>query len=170
MCFLTEPTFQYKESFLDGLREFQHEGRLLNYNIRRIAADFESFLLREQTRRGSSSILQGRVPSIDFWLIDNNEYVGQLSVRPIMNDFLLRVAGNIGYQIRPSRRRCGYGKEILRLGLQKARELGIPKALITCDENNIGSKKIIEYNGGRFENAVNVEGSPTRKLRYWIDL
>jgi predicted acetyltransferase len=82
----------------------------------------------------------------------------------------LRVGGHIGYLIRPSERLHGYGKEMLRLGLQKARQFGLTRVLVTCDENNISSQKVIEYNGGRFENSILVEGSPVRKLRYWIDL
>jgi len=57
----------------------------------------------------------------------------------------------------------------LRLGLEKARDLGLRRVLVTCDETNIGSKKIIEYNGGVFENAVEAE-SPIKKLRYWIGI
>lgn len=170
MIFLTEPTTRYKESFLAGLSEFQAEGRLLQYDVQRVAADFEYFVARELARKEPSGNGHGRVPQADFWLIDKDEYIGLLSVRLEMNDFLLRIGGNIGYQIRPSRRRRGYGKEILRQGLEKARELGIARALVTCDENNPGSKKVIEYNGGKFENAVIVEGSPVKKLRYWIDL
>jgi predicted acetyltransferase len=82
----------------------------------------------------------------------------------------MRIGGHIGYQIRPTQRLRGYGKELLRLGLQKAYQLGFKRVLVTCDENNISSQKVIEYNGGQFENSVYVEGSPVRKLRYWIDL
>jgi hypothetical protein len=35
-------------------------------------------------------------------------------------------------------------------------------------EDNIGSKKIIENNGGQFENALAIDGSGVKKLRYWI--
>jgi predicted acetyltransferase len=167
---LVEPSPQYKDSFLMGVREFQSEGRLLFYDIARISANFERFLQQERDQQDQKKLPPGRVPSSNFWLIDHEEYIGLLSVRLEMNDFIKRVAGNIGYQIRPSRRRCGYGKMILQLGLQKAKELGIPRALVTCDEDNIGSRKVIEYNGGHFENAVEVDGSPVKKLRYWIEL
>lgn len=60
------------------------------------------------------------------------------------------------------------GTELLRLGLAKARERGMERVLLTCDETNIGSRKLIEANGGQLENAVVVEGSPVKKLRYWI--
>ncbi len=87
-----------------------------------------------------------------------------------MNEFLLMMGGHIGYEIRPSRRKQGYGTEILRLGLEKAKELGLQRVLVTCDEDNIGSKKIIEHNGGKFENAIVMEGDTVKKLRYWIDI
>jgi predicted acetyltransferase len=106
----------------------------------------------------------------DFWLIDGDEYVGRLSLRHTLNDALLLWGGHIGYQIRPSKRRRGYGKEILRLGLIKAKERGLNRVLVTCDEDNTGSRKIIEYNGGQLENIIEVKDSPVRKMRYWIDI
>src|SRR5579859_3937841 len=115
--FLTEPSLQYKESFLNGVREFQREGRLLFYDVLRISVNFERFLQQEYAQQDRARVAPGRVPTSNFWLIDNGEYIGQLSVRHELNDFLHRVAGNIGYQIRPSKRRCGYGKAILRLRL-----------------------------------------------------
>ena len=78
------------------------------------------------------------------------------------------MSGHIGYEIRPSKRRQGYDTKILRLGLEKARELDLHRVLVTCDEDNIGSKKIIEHNGGMFENAIEIEGDTVKKLRYWI--
>src|SRR5262245_44583185 len=109
MSFLTEPSSLYKESFLEGLHEFHTEGRLLHYDAQYIATNFEHFVQRELALRNPARTTPGRVPQVDFWLIDNNEYIGLLSVRLVMNDFLLRIGGNIGYQIRPSRRRRGYG-------------------------------------------------------------
>lgn len=170
MCFLTEPAPQYKDQFLDAVREFQGEGKLLDYDVQRLNHNFASFLRRMQNRQESTQLPPDHVPSTDFWLIDRGECVGRLSLRHHLNEYLLKVGGHIGYMIRPSMRRQGYGKEILRLGLEQARASGLTRVLVTCDENNIGSKKVIEYNGGKFENAVHVEGSSVRKLRYWIDL
>jgi predicted acetyltransferase len=47
--------------------------------------------------------------------------------------------------------------------LARARGLGIPRALLTCDENNAGSRATIEKNGGAYEDSRN------GKRRYWID-
>jgi predicted acetyltransferase len=56
------------------------------------------------------------------------------------------------------------------MGLEKARERGLYRVLLTCDETNIGSRKVIENNGGELENAVQVEGQTVLKMRYWIHL
>lgn len=170
MIFLIEPTLQYKDGFIEGVREFHREGRQLHYSIPHITGNFAEFLQRSEAQKGRKKIPPNHVPTTDFWLIDDEEYIGHLSLRHELNDFLLKVAGHIGYQIRPSKRRQGYGKTILRLGLQKAKEMRITRVLVTCDENNLGSKKVIEYNGGQLENVLSVEGSSVRKLRYWIDI
>lgn len=170
MSFLIEPTAQYKEQIIAAVQEFQSEGRLLDYDVQRLHRNFASYLRNMQKQKERHYVEPDRVPTTDFWLIDGEEVIGRLSLRHELNDFLLKVAGHIGYMIRPSRRCQGYGKEILRLGLEQARAIGLTRVLVTCDENNIGSKRVIESNGGRFENAVVVNGSSVKKLRYWIDV
>ena len=80
------------------------------------------------------------------------------------------MGGHIGYAVVPRERRKGYGTEMLRLGLEKAKKLGIKKALVTSDETNIGSKKIIEKNGGVLENQVPNPETGIDKFRYWIEV
>src|SRR5258708_9928987 len=150
MSFLAEPSEQYKYSYIEGIQEFQKEGKYLNFNLKRITEDFGLFLEHMRIQRERDKTAPGRVPNADFWLIDNNEFVGRISLRYTLNDYLLLLGGHIGYEIRPSCRRQGYGKEILRLALLQAKQAGLKRVLVTCDENNPGSKKIIEYNGGIF--------------------
>lgn len=170
MLFLAEPSLTYKDSFIAGTRESQAEGLELFIDLDRISENFEAFLRRLRDASNRAKIPPERVPMSDFWLIDGDEYVGRLSLRHELNEALLLWGGHIGYQIRPSKRRRGYGKEILRLGLIKAQELGLKRVLLTCDEDNTGSRKIIEYNGGKLENIIEVKDSPVRKMRYWIDI
>lgn len=170
MLFLAEPSRAYKETFLESLREFQAEGRALSLDLNSLTTDFAAYLQDLQDKKDRSKLPPHLVPASDFWLIDNDVYIGRLSLRHELNEALLTWGGHIGYEIRPSKRKRGYGKEILRLGLEKARERGLRRVLVTCDEDNVGSKKIIEYNGGKLENAISVEGVPVRKLRYWIDI
>ena len=170
MLFLAEPSVAYRDSFIQAVREFQAEGRQLHYDLNSITGDFGAFVQALHDQKNRSKLKPGWMPASDFWLIDGDEFVGRLSVRHELNEQLLLFGGHIGYEIRPSKRKQGYGKEILRLGLEKARELGLHRVLVSCDEDNIGSKKIIEHNGGKLENALEIEGEPVRKLRYWIDI
>ena len=170
MLFLAEPSVIYRDSFIQSVYEFQAEGRQQHYDLNSLTNDFSSFVQGLLDQKDQTKLKPGRVPSSDFWLIDDNEFIGRLSIRHELNEFLLKMGGHIGYEIRPSKRKQGYGTQILRLGLEKARESGLQRVLVTCDEDNIGSKKIIEHNGGQFENAIEMEGDTVKKLRYWIDI
>ena len=170
MCVLVEPSTRYKASYLEAVRELQIESKSLDEIIRYLSENFDAVIMRTLQKKNRAYVPGGRVPNTDFWLIDNSEFVGSLNLRYELDADLLKVGGHIGYEVRPSRRKQGYGTLILKLGLEKAKEAGIDRVLITCDENNIGSKKIIEHNGGQFENAIHVDGSEVKKLRYWIDV
>ncbi|MBV9229550.1 MAG: GNAT family N-acetyltransferase [Chloroflexi bacterium] len=168
---LIELSAPYRDSFLKGLRDLQADGRLLDYDLASIAADFAAFVRHLEEQKDRTKIPAHRVPAVDYWLYEDRAILlGHLSLRYELNAFLLQVGGHIGYQICPSHRRQGHGKAILQLGLAKARAIGLRRVLVTCDETNLASKKIIEANGGQLENAILLEGDPIRKLRYWIDL
>ena len=57
--------------------------------------------------------------------------------------------------------------EDVRLIFDECRKLGIDRVLMTCDDNNIGSAKSIENNGGILENKLESDGTLVR--RYWIN-
>jgi predicted acetyltransferase len=72
--------------------------------------------------------------------------------------------------VRPSQQNKGYGTQILRLALEKARGLGIERVLVTCDDGNIPSAHIIEKNGGKLADKVKTEYAENLVRRYWIEL
>ena len=85
----------------------------------------------------------------------------------------MQFGGNIGYGIHPKYWKQGYGTMALKLGLEKAKEIGLKdKVLITCDDDNIGSCKIIEKNGGILENKIENRDDDEVFLtrRYWVKL
>lgn len=87
-----------------------------------------------------------------------------------LNDYLLKFGGHIGYAVRQSKRNRGYATEILSLGLKKAKELGFNKVLITVDEENIASEKVIIKNNGKLENIVFDAEENVNVKRYWIGI
>lgn len=110
------------------------------------------------------------VPSSSFFLLCDGRMLGRSSFRHQLNEFLTNIGGHIGYYIRPEERQKGYGTEILRLTLIRAKELGLDRVLVTCDESNIASRKIIKRNGGTLENIYFENGIKEPKRRYWIQL
>jgi predicted acetyltransferase len=112
---------------------------------------FESYLQRRVDMRNGRGLRRGRVPMTTYWLFDGERPVGVSKLRHHLNDSLRRVGGHIGYCVRPTERRKGYGTAMLGLTLGKARARGIGRVLITCREDNLPSRRIIEKNGGVLE-------------------
>lgn len=90
----------------------------------------------------------GKVPSTTFWLYADGVPVGFGKLRHTLTEALRREGGHIGYGVAPQYRGKGYGKALLRLLLEKARELGIEKALVTVRANNAASRAVALANGG----------------------
>jgi len=125
--------------------------------------------LLEQHARGDN-VPPGHVPSTLLFAFVGPRIVGRVMIRHELNEFLLRVGGHIGYVVVPEFRRRGYATEILRQSLEIAhRRLGLSRVLVTCNEDNVGSIRTIEKNGGVFENIVSGPDVGTPKRRYWID-
>lgn len=166
---LVAPAARYEASFLAALREFRAEGRLLELDPDRLAADFAGFVRALLGRADPARLAPGRSPETIFWLVAGDEFLGRIAIRHALTAQLRWVGGHIGYEIRPSWRRQGHGRRILALALPRAAALGLDRVLVTCDADNTGSKKIIEANGGRLEDAIAVPGERAMKLRYWIN-
>lgn len=79
-------------------------------------------------------------------------------------------ASHIGYSVRPSERGRGYGRELLRLALEKARELGLEKLRLVCVDTNTASIRVITANGGRPITPVYGAESGLTVNRYDIEL
>lgn len=96
--------------------------------------------------------------------------VGIINIRHnLNNDYLRQFGGHIGYSIHPDFRKQGYGSEMLKLALAKVKMLSLDKVLITCEESNVGSEKVILNNGGKFE-AIVVFNQVKRMKRFWVEV
>jgi len=85
--------------------------------------------------------------------------------------YLVDFGGHLGYSVRPSERRKGYAKTMLKAALDICKNNGIEKVLITCLEDNIASAKTIESCGGILEQIIYDDVSYKANMkRYWISL
>lgn len=122
-----------------------------------------------QRARGEA-LPPGHVASTFLFAFDASRIVGRVSIRHTLNADLLRIGGHIGYVVVPEFRRRGYATAILDRAIEIAHgDLGIHRVLVTCDEDNVGSIRTIERNGGVLENIVAGPGLAAPKRRYWID-
>lgn len=168
MIRLTKPSIKYRQSFLEATREAHKEGRNKNIDSKQSPKQFAEFVKKLRSQEKDIDLPKGYVPATIYWLVDNEKFIGRVSVRHRLIEKLRKEGGHIGYEIRPSERNRGYGKKILKMALRKTLRLGIKKALVTCDDDNIGSWKIIEANGGILQDKIQVKNKLVR--RYWIKI
>ena len=102
-----------------------------------------------------------------YWMVQDDEYLGSIALRHEFNDFLRCYGGHIGYSVRPSARGRGLATRALRGVLRIAHQRGLAEVLLTCDAQNLGSRRVIEGNGGRFENEVS-DAAGRVFQRFWI--
>jgi predicted acetyltransferase len=113
----------------------------------------------------------GIVPMTSFWLVEDDQTViGESRLRHRLTPALEIEGGHIGYAIRPSARRKGYGTRILALTLERARVMGLRQVLVTCNTDNIASARIIEKNGGLLDGYALSPHSRVQISRYWISI
>ena len=112
----------------------------------------------------------GRAAYSTFWLASGRRLLGRSTIRHHLTPALEYEGGHVGYDIRPSERRKGYGTLILKLTLEKARELGLQRVMLSCDTDNVGSAKVIEKHGGVLQDQAVSQRSGKQISRYWVEL
>ncbi|HIF5637030.1 TPA: GNAT family N-acetyltransferase [Vibrio parahaemolyticus] len=167
---LVSPSPEFESAFLVMYKDFADNAPENSEYYSESIAGFSAYVQRLNDEAEGVNLREGYVPCSHFWLVDCQKAIlGVIRVRHnIGNEFLSLEAGHIGYDIAPSFRGRGYGKQMLKLALPEAKRLGIEKALITADEDNYASRKVIEANGGQLENIVQGKVFPNPLARYWV--
>lgn len=163
---LVEPTVDLAVEFLAMVCELRRENSSF---FAEPIYDLQAYIQRAKDYSLGRNLPDGWVPASEYWLVRNGWLVvGTSGLRHKLNKNLSHRGGHIGYCIRPSERQKGYGTLILKLTLEKARELGLSRVLVTCDSDNATSARIIQNNGGVLENEIVIKDSDKIVSRYWI--
>ena len=157
---------QAMETFVKELRNHDHEGLNGVGFYESYENDFVSWIQKEKQMHLGIHMDEGLVPGTTFLYMLDDEIVGSINIRHCLNDYLKNIGGHIGYSIAPKYRRQGFATKMLQEALKFCKQWEIWPVLVTCDEDNMDSKKTIEKCGGIFENKYSHEGNVT--LRYWI--
>lgn len=139
-----------------------------------IHADADAFLT-DLNRPGAPLTLPDgrqvpRLPGCLLWMWDA-EFCGSINFRhvPGTEELPEHVSGHIGYAVVPWKQCRGYATRALALMLPIAAEAGLSRVLLTCDDDNVPSRKVIEANGGSFVAQVPVPEHPGHsKLHFWV--
>jgi predicted acetyltransferase len=171
---LVKATKEYKKQII----EYKTETLLKENSIHGSSAihaekSFEKWMnkIKKTNNRDNIPPNSNLVESSQWVLVDKKlNVLGMVNIRHELNDGLLHEGGHIGYSVRPSYRNQGLGKIQLKLALEKIKELGQYRVLITCDDKNLASAKVIEACGGVLDNIVVSTNENKKVRRYWIKL
>jgi predicted acetyltransferase len=171
---LVLPDVRVRESFLEAMREVVAEGNRAEaaylgseqtrYRVRWNSPEgFAEYVATVRADGAETTPRRiGIVPHTTWWWVEGEDYLGRISVRHRLTDFLRDVGGHVGYYVRPSRRRRGHATAMLRAVLPYAAYLGLEQVLVTFDGTNEGWRRVVEAAGGVLEDQRGV------KLRYWL--
>lgn len=114
---------------------------------------YDAWLEKVMADLDAANLPPDKVPAITYFCVreEDGMIVGMINIRPTANDFLRTEAGHIGYCVRPTERRKGYGTEILRLGLEVCRRMDIHRVIVSCDKVNLASAGVIKNCGGALD-------------------
>lgn len=130
------------------------------------------WLAKIQLYSNPATVPENQVQTTYFLAVreSDSKVVGMLNLRHYFNEYYEKYAGHIGYSVRPSERRRGYAKEILRQALLCCKKIGLDRVLVTCEPDNPGSRRTILVNGGVYEGTVHELNEDYYLERYWITI
>lgn len=168
MIKLIVPNQEYLQSYKEAYDEYV-ENNVSTYSFTdasscNIFAKFDRY-------RNERDLLPDRVGEDKYWLVDDEKtyFIGEIAIRHRLNDALAERGGHIGYGIRYSEWNRGYGTKMLAMALKKVKEMHISHVLITCNDDNPASARVMEKNGFTLGDVIIVsrDGIDFRTRRYW---
>jgi len=164
------PNRDYHASYLEAINEYKANNvSVYNFYDNEKGDIFEEF---EKGRLGIN-LPENYVPETYLWLVENGEFIGEISIHHRLNEGLERFGGHVGYAVRRSAWGKGYATKMLSMALDYVRDnFDFDKVLLTCNDDNYASAKVIEKNGGILQDKIKnvMGGKEILTRRYWIKL
>ena len=156
----------FRLEFLDAGAPSEGSGSLLRYE------DPMDWLAQVARYENPETVPPDRVPCTQYIYVreGDNKIVGMLQIRHTLNETLRKYSGHIGYSVCPSERRKGYATRMLAAALEKCREMGLTRVMLSCRPENEASRRTILKNGGTYESTVHEPEKGRDLERYWIEL
>jgi predicted acetyltransferase len=169
MIELIRPKIELFDSYMEFINEMHELGEKIWEDIIQKGEESPELFI-ERLLQAETTPIVDRVPETTYWGTIKNEVVGRISFRHKLNENLSEFGGHIGYEVRPSFRKKGVAKEMLKslLATPRAKEIG--RLLLTCSPDNIASNKTITANGGVLAETRFVKKWNRNTNYYWINL
>lgn len=153
---LVIPDLSFRERYEVMMGEWlEFGGRLNPAALRNNGAPYETWLRWMYEDRFEESCPEGAVPQTLYFAVrSDGRLLGAVTIRAHLDEKFNLDGGNVGYGVRPSDRRKGYAKIMLRLALEKLAEMGIHRVILTCAEDNIGSENTMRACGAVYKNTI----------------
>lgn len=170
MIHIEMPNAKFKSTYIEAVKEYQKKGpdrgatdNYLKLDLAELSSDFNKYVQSLLDNHEGRNLPEGWVPCTEYWIIDDNQkYCGRISFRHMLTEALSMHGGHIGYDIVPSERGKKYASKALELCLKEVKKRGLHEVLLTCDDDNVPSIKIIELNRGILQRKIDYNGKMSR--------
>ena len=151
---LVFPTIDYKDKAIEYINEFYEYDSEINGTgaLDRFLKEstYEEWLDNLIRAMDIANMQENKVPDLTYFYVreSDDRIIGTINIRLALNDFLRKEGGHIGYSVRPTERRKGFGTDMLAEGIKVCERIGIHEVLVSCDKVNVASAGVIKNCGG----------------------
>ena len=168
---LVEPDYGMEEKMDAYRQEFLDCGSNMDGAGFRADEDPKEWIERKRRYADPISVLPENIvhaTQLIAFRKSDGKAVGTIQIRHDLNDYLRDYAGHVGYSVRPSERRKGYAREMLKSVIPYCRAIGIDGISVSCEVSNEGSRRTILSAGGKYINTVTEPDRGLTLERYLI--